>query len=107
MLALFRERRMRSFSWKIARKPSLSQGKRPLPTRPFGRPTYHGPSGPISLKTVHWTVFRALDAPEPLPSVAGEGFWMRQLLFLIPAYQLDKSEFDRLISNNTVFRQNR
>ena len=23
----------------------------------------HGPAGPISLKTVHWTVFRALDAP--------------------------------------------
>ena len=23
-----------------------------------------GPAGPISLKTVHWTVFQALDAPE-------------------------------------------
>ena len=32
---------------------------------------FHGPTGPILLKTVHWTVFRALDAPEPLP---GEGF---------------------------------
>ena len=26
--------------------------------------TKHGPAGPISLKTVHWTVFRALDAPQ-------------------------------------------
>ena len=24
-----------------------------------------GPAGPISLKTVHWTVFRALDVPVP------------------------------------------
>jgi hypothetical protein len=32
--------------------------------------TYRGPTGPISLKNVHWTFFRALDAPE------GEGyFW--------------------------------
>ena len=26
--------------------------------------TYHGPAGPISLKTVHRTVFQALDAPK-------------------------------------------
>ena len=32
-------------------------------------------------------------SPEPLPSVAGEGFWMRQPLFLIPARQRDKSDF--------------
>jgi len=31
-----------------------------------------GPAGPFSLKTVHWTVFRAL---EPFPK--GEGFWIR------------------------------
>ena len=36
--------------------------------------TYRGPAGPISLKTAHSAVFRALDAPESLPSVAGEGF---------------------------------
>ena len=35
--------------------------------------TYHGPAGPISLKTVHRTVFQALEAPkgkarEPPPS---------------------------------------
>ena len=52
--------------------------------RPAARATYHGPAGPISLKTLHWRVFRALDAPEPLPSVAGEGIWSRQPLFLIP-----------------------
>ena len=28
-----------------------------------------GPAGPTSLKTVHWTVFRALSPPQ------GEGFW--------------------------------
>ncbi len=26
--------------------------------------TYPGPAGPFSLKTVHWTVFRALEPPE-------------------------------------------
>ena len=71
---VFAERRMRSFSWKETRKPAIPQGNRPLPTR-LRRPTYRGPIGPISLKNVHWTFFRALDAPEPLPSVAGEGFW--------------------------------
>jgi len=50
-----------------------------------GKSTYHGPTGPISLKTVHWTVFRALDAPEPAASLPGEGFGA--------AYLLDKSEF--------------
>jgi len=29
---------------------------------PASRVLLHGPAGPISLKTVHWTVFRALDA---------------------------------------------
>ena len=28
-------------------------------------PCSRGPAGPISLKTVHWTVFRALDVPVP------------------------------------------
>ena len=32
MLALFRERRKRSFSWKRARKLAIPQGERPLPT---------------------------------------------------------------------------
>ena len=27
-------------------------------------PPFHGPAGPISLKTVHRTVFRAFDAPK-------------------------------------------
>jgi len=26
---------------------------------------FFGPAGPISLKTVHWTVFQALDVPVP------------------------------------------
>jgi len=67
--------------------------------RPAARASYHGPTGPISLKTAYYAVFRALDAPETLPSVTGEGFWMRQPLFLIPnpyslipKRQLDKSE---------------
>ena len=47
--------------------------------------TYRGPTGPISLKNVHWTFFRALDAPEPAAPLPGEGFWMPHLL--------DKSEF--------------
>ncbi|MBQ8964483.1 MAG: hypothetical protein IJ089_11965, partial [Clostridia bacterium] len=62
--------------------------------RPATRATYRGPTGPISLKTVHWTVFRALDAPE------GEGFGVRQPPFLLlipycllPCYQRDKSVF--------------
>ena len=44
-----------------------------------GKSTYHGPTGPISLKTVHWTVFRALDAPEPAASLPGEGFGLTRL----------------------------
>ena len=47
--------------------------------RPATRATFRGPTGPISLKTVQWTVFRALDAPE------GEGFGVRQPPFLLPA----------------------
>jgi hypothetical protein len=34
-------------------------------TPPALRGTVHGPAGPISLKTVHWTVFLALDVPVP------------------------------------------
>jgi len=34
----------------------------------FGQPPFQGSAGPFSLKTVHWTVFRAL---EPFP--IGEG----------------------------------
>ena len=34
------ERRKRSFSWRKARKPSIPQGERPLPTRPCDRPTF-------------------------------------------------------------------
>jgi len=49
--------------------------------------TYRGPTGPISLKNVHWTFFRALDAPEPAASLPGEGFWLLQ--------HLVKSEFVR------------
>ena len=37
---VFAERRMRSFSKKKGRKPSIPQGDRPLPTRPYGRPTF-------------------------------------------------------------------
>jgi hypothetical protein len=44
-----------------------------------GKSTYHGPAGPISLKNVHWTFFRALDAPESAASLPGEGFWMPHL----------------------------
>ena len=40
MLALFRERRMRSFSSDEVSQPALPQGERPLPTRPYGRPTF-------------------------------------------------------------------
>ncbi len=39
----------------------LSGKRKGEPYRPFG-PLLHGPTGPISLKTVHWTVFRALNA---------------------------------------------
>ena len=37
--------------------------------RPASRSTYRGPAGPISLKMLHWSIFRALDAPQ------GEAFW--------------------------------
>jgi hypothetical protein len=43
--------------------------------------TYRGPTGPISLKNVHWTFFRALDAPE------GEGYGLRQPPSLTPKTQ--------------------
>lgn len=39
----------------------LGDGGRPLPAL---RATLHGSADPVSLKTVHWTVFRALNAPE-------------------------------------------
>ncbi len=29
-----------------------------------GGPPFRGPAGPFSLKTVHWTVFRALEPPQ-------------------------------------------
>ena len=47
---------------------SRCQKDRPLPSglRPA---TCRGSTDPISLKNVHWTFFRALDAPK------GEGFW--------------------------------
>ncbi len=34
---------------------------------PFLFPVPYGPAGPISLKTIHWIVFRALDVPVPCP----------------------------------------
>ena len=45
------------------------------------RPPFRGPAGPFSLKTVHWTVFRAFGPPTGegscgecwLPSPLGEG----------------------------------
>ena len=49
-------------------------------TRAFSpKATYRGPAGPISLKNVHWTFFRALDAPEPAASLPGEGFGLTHL----------------------------
>jgi len=33
----------------------------------------------VSRQTVHWTVFRALDAPEPAASLPGEGFGLTRL----------------------------
>ena len=41
----------------------------------FVKSTYRGPAGPISLKNVHWTFFRALNAPESQATLAGEGKW--------------------------------
>ncbi|MBQ6121627.1 MAG: hypothetical protein IJI59_07770, partial [Clostridia bacterium] len=35
------------------------------PVRGFSCSLFFGPAGPISLKTVHRTVFRALDVPVP------------------------------------------
>ena len=37
-----------------------------------------GPAGPFSLKTVHWTVFRALEPPQ------GEGFWGMRAAACLP-----------------------
>ena len=59
-------------------------------------PPVHGPAGPVSLKILHWRIFRALDAPEPLPSVAGEGLDNRVSRYsycLLPELPPDKSEF--------------
>ena len=36
----------------------------------FPRQYPRGPAGPFSLKTVHWTVFRALEPPSDLPEIA-------------------------------------
>jgi hypothetical protein len=55
--------------------------------------TYRGPAGPISLKNVHWTFFRALDAPEPAASLPGEGFGVM--------HPPDKSEFACDCTKNT------
>ena len=81
---VFAESRKRSFTREKARKSLIPQGERPLPTS-LRSATYHGPTGPISLKTAHCAVFRALDAPEPLPSVAGEGFWRAGTPFAFPS----------------------
>ena len=35
----------------------------------FGQPPFQGAADPFSLKTVHWTVFRALEPPE------GKAIW--------------------------------
>jgi hypothetical protein len=60
-------------------RPQLSE-KCPLDIFPGVRCPYsQGPAGPILLKNVHWTFFRALDAPESAASLPGEGFWMPHL----------------------------
>ena len=85
---VFAERRKRSFSREKARKSSIPQGEStssdPLrgPPSPESLPSvagegfdnrvsrhscslFFGPAGPISLKSVHWTDFQALDVPVP------------------------------------------
>ena len=52
-----------------------------VPHRPASRAISPGPAGPFSLKTVHWTVFRALEPPEGegyIVAAAGEGMGLRQ-----------------------------